>query len=255
MKHQIILLHGYPVVKEVIQSVHKELLHAGPESTLSVLRQANWLTKARRKVKRVLGKCLVCQRQHVGPRSQKMAPLPSEWVSSSSAFTHVGIDFAESHLNKGLHLHFQVRLFWYYSPMHCTIMHCTENNKNDWRAEWGYQALFSCCTSKKAGVAILFKNNFTFQISKTYSDPEGRFIICDLTVNGKQLTLTNIYAPNNDDSNFLTSVLSHLADFKCDEIMIGGDFNLVLDVKKIKGVTLQEFIKDHWKLSIAPLKR
>ena len=134
-------------------------------------------------------------------------------------------------------------------------MHCTENNKNDWRAEWGYQALLSCCTSKKAGVAILFNNNFTFQISKTYSDPEGRFIICDLTVNGKQLTLTNIYAPNNDDSNFLTSVLSHLADFKCDEIMIGSDFNLVLDVKKIKGVTLQELIKDHWKLSIAPLKR
>ena len=24
----------------------------------------------------------------------------------------------------------------------------------------------------------------TFQISKTYSDPKGRFIICDLTVNG-----------------------------------------------------------------------
>ena len=113
-------------------------------------------------------------------------------------------------------------------------MHCTEDNKNDWRAEWGYQALFSCCTSKKAGVAILFNNNFTFQISKTYSDPEGRFIICDLTLNKNQLTLTNIYAPNNDDSNFFTSVFSHLADFKCDEIIIGGDFNLVLDVEKDK---------------------
>ena len=55
-----------------------------------------------------------------------------------------------------------------------------------------------------------------------------------MTVNGKQLTLTNIYAPNNDDSNFFTSVFSHLADFKCDEIIIGGDFNLVLDVEKDK---------------------
>ena len=87
MKHPVILLHGHTVVKEIIQSVQKELLHAGPESTLSVLRQANWLTKGRREVKRVLGKCLVCQRQHVGPRSQKMALLPSEWVPSSSAFT------------------------------------------------------------------------------------------------------------------------------------------------------------------------
>ena len=121
-----------------------------------------------------------------------------------------------------------------YSVHFIQEMHFTDNNKNDWRAEWGYQALFSCCTSKKAGVVILFNNNFTFQISKTYSDPEGRFIICDLTLNKNQLTLTNIYAPNNDDSNFFTSVFSHLADFKCDEIIIGGDFNLVLDVEKDK---------------------
>ena len=112
MEHPIILPHGHPVVKEIIQSVHKELLRAGPESTLSVLRQANWPTKGRREGKTVLGKCLVCQRQRVGPCSHKMAPLPSEWVSSFSAFIHVGIDFAESHLNKGLHLHFQVRLFF-----------------------------------------------------------------------------------------------------------------------------------------------
>ena len=112
-KHPIIVPHGHPVVKEIIQSVHKELLRAGPESTLSFLRQANWLTKGRREVKRVLGKCLICQRQRVGSRSQKVAPLLSETVSSSSAFTHVGVDFAESHLDKGLHLHFQVRLFWY----------------------------------------------------------------------------------------------------------------------------------------------
>ena len=61
--------------------------------------------------------------------------------------------------------------------------HCTEDSIHDWRAEWGYQALFSCCSSNKAGVAILFNNNFSFQLSKAYIDPKGRFIICDLTTN------------------------------------------------------------------------
>ena len=62
---------------------------------------------------------------------------------------------------------------------------------NDWRAEWGYQTLFSCCSSKKAGVIILFGNTFTFQISRAYCDPgrEGRFTIGDLITNGKQLNL------------------------------------------------------------------
>ena len=74
--------------------MHEQLLHAGPESTHSVLQQEIWLTKGRREVKRVPRKCLVCQRQRVGPCSQKMTPLQSERVSSSPAFTHVGIDFA-----------------------------------------------------------------------------------------------------------------------------------------------------------------
>ena len=30
--------------------------------------------------------------------------------------------------------------------------HCTEDNKHDWRAEWGYQALFSCGSSTKRQV-------------------------------------------------------------------------------------------------------
>ena len=111
---------------------------------------------------------------------------------------------------------------------------------HDWRAEWGYQALFSCCSSKKAGVAILFNNNFAFQLSKSYVDPEGRFVICDLNSSGKQITLANIYAPNNDNPNFFTTFFEHLTDFNCEDIIV-GDFNLVLDVKKDKKGGLARF--------------
>ena len=70
-------------------------------------------------IKRVLEKCLVCQRQPVGPCSQKMAPLPPERVSLSPAFTHVGIDFAgplliimrKWLLSEGLHLYLHFCLF------------------------------------------------------------------------------------------------------------------------------------------------
>ena len=106
--------------------------------------------------------------------------------------------------------------------------HCIQENINDWRAEWGYKALFSCCSSNKAGVAILFNNNFSFQLLKAYTDPKGRF------TNGKHITLANIYAPNEDDPNFFTSVFNQLLDFKCEEIIVGGDFTLVLDVDKDK---------------------
>ena len=39
-----------------------------------------------------------------------------------------------------------------------------------------------------------------------------------------------LYAPNDDDPNFFLNFFDHLNDFKCDEVVIGGDFNLVLDL-------------------------
>ena len=55
-----------------------------------------------------------------------------------------------------------------------------------------------------------------------------------MTTNERQLTLVNLYAPNDDDPNFFTSVFEYLVDFQCDEVIIGGDYNLVLDVEKDK---------------------
>lgn len=82
--------------------------------------------------------------------------------------------------------------------------------------------------------------------NKAYIDPKGQFI-CDLTTNGRHTTLANIYAPNENVPNFFTSVFNQLLDFKCKEIIVGGDFNLVLDVNKDKKVVWPEPIKNCWK--------
>ena len=43
--------------------------------------------------------------------------------------------------------------------------------------------------------------------------------------------LRNIYTPNKDNPNFKKNVLSRLLSFECEEIILGCDFNLVLDVQ------------------------
>ena len=40
------------------------------------------------------------------------------------------------------------------------------------------------------------------------------------------MTIATLYAPNDDDPNFFLNFF----DFQCDEVIIGGDFNLVLDL-------------------------
>ena len=89
-------------------------------------------------------------------------------------------------------------------------VHCSENTIPLWSAEWGFKALFSCCTSARGGVAILFNNNFIFHLQRTYLDPNGRFIICDVKVEEKCVTLATLYAPNDDEPSFFLNFFDHL---------------------------------------------
>lgn len=110
-------------------------------------------------------------------------------------------------------------------------VHCTKETCDLWQNEWGYKAFFSCENSRRAGVAILFKNNFDFVLNKDYADPDGRFIILDIKTADLCFTLVNLYAPNKDDPHFFQNVKNRILEFDCDNIILGGDFNLIKNAK------------------------
>ena len=112
-------------------------------------------------------------------------------------------------------------------------VHCTKKKESLWMSEWGFTALFSSFSSASTGVCILFNNNFQFEIIRQFSHQEGRYIIIDMKID-KILTLVNIYAPNNDNPTFFQNLLNHILSFECEKVIMGGDFNLVMDVQKDK---------------------
>ena len=59
-------------------------------------------------------------------------------------------------------------------------VHSTKEREPYWHSEWEYSTIFTTFSSSRAGIAILFNNNFQFQILKHFADPEGRFIIADI---------------------------------------------------------------------------
>ena len=54
-------------------------------------------------------------------------------------------------------------------------------------------------------------------------------IILDITLNKKEITLINIYRPNNDNHRFFLNILKTIEEFQNDEYIICEDFNLVLN--------------------------
>ena len=78
---------------------------------------------------------------------------------------------------------------------------------------------------------ILFSHSINKKILKEIIDPHGRNIILDIEIEDLQMTLANIYAPNDDNTSFFINVIQLAESLPNDHQIIGGDFNLVLDLE------------------------
>ena len=79
----------------IIQKYHELVKHGSERCTVAALRERFWVIRARQQVRRVLQSCQFCKRSaNVGYKVPDEANLPAERLSTSPAFTYIGIDFA-----------------------------------------------------------------------------------------------------------------------------------------------------------------
>ena len=55
------------------------------------------------------------------------------------------------------------------------------------------------------GVAIISRNKYV-TVNKYIGDHEGRYVLCNVTIEECQYTLLNIYAPNEDFPGFFERI-------------------------------------------------
>ena len=53
-------------------------------------------------------------------------------------------------------------------------------------------------TSTKRGVMTLINNNFDQAVTKVVRDPNGNFLILEMSIQKQKNILVNIYGPNED---------------------------------------------------------
>ena len=111
-------------------------------------------------------------------------------------------------------------------------VHINENLESFIKAEWGYDIFFSSYTTMSRGVMILLNNNFEQKVKTVKTDKNGNYIILDIEIQGKDITLANIYGPNEDNPNFYENLIKNIADFENENVIVCGDWNLILDTEK-----------------------
>ena len=93
-KHPKILPKKHHVTDLIVEEHHNKLGHMGHSSVLASLRREFWIIKGNAAVRRIVRKCVKCQKQRAQPGCQFMADLPDDRVSPNKPpFSSVGVDF------------------------------------------------------------------------------------------------------------------------------------------------------------------
>ena len=108
--------------------------------------------------------------------------------------------------------------------------HIKEESENYFRASWGYNLWVAGADTNKNGVAILFRPTFEYKILEIIKDPNGAFILIDIELLHKRLTLANIYGPSAGDNPAFFENVNRLIDRIGNDIVIqAGDWNCTLN--------------------------
>ena len=109
--------------------------------------------------------------------------------------------------------------------------HSDLKNCKLWEQENRCKWVCSHGTTNSRGVAIVFNSNFKnkIKITQTITDDNGRLVICKIEYEEKMFTLCNIYGPNVDNTTLMNQLHEELIASDSENLIVGGDFNFVLD--------------------------
>ena len=110
----------------------------------------------------------------------------------------------------------------------------TKEVERIWKHQWKGDMLFSHGFEHSRGVLILIKNTLEFELESAYHDSEGRFFLLKALVQDQKFIFLNIYAPNKTTEQIvffdqIKHELDNVASNDDSKIILGGDFNVVLD--------------------------
>ena len=93
----------------------------------------------------------------------------------------------------------------------------------------GGDCRFSSHASNSRGVTILFRNSFQYEVHKEFIDPNGNYIILDMSIQGFRLSLVALYGPNADCPSFFENVKNKLDLLGNSSVIMAGDWNVPLE--------------------------
>ena len=115
-------------------------------------------------------------------------------------------------------------------PYICCLQETHLKTRDTYRLKMkGWKKIFHANRDqKKAGVAIRISKKIDFKIKAVKRDKEGHFIMIKGSIQGQDITIINIYAPNIGAPQYVGQRLTSMKGEINNDTIILGDFNTQL---------------------------
>lgn len=75
----------------------------------------------------------------------------------------------------------------------------------------------------------MIRKSLPVTVSKTWEDPDGRYVFVKLRIGNTHLCIGSVYAPTGAKKSFLLQLNRILSEIGASQNLLGGDWNLVRD--------------------------
>ena len=94
---------------------------------------------------------------------------------------------------------------------------------------WNNDVYLNGGKTNSRGVAILWNNNFEYEILSCNKDKNGNYLNLLMKLSSMKINLVTLYGPNNDSPTFFEEISKLLENTNADYNILCGDFNVALD--------------------------
>ena len=122
----------------------------------------------------------------------------------------------------------------YLESLNCDILllqdtHLINDKLSAFNSLWKGKTYHSCFTNNSRGTSILIKSNVQHDVVKEFISEQGNYVIVQCKIDTETYAIGSIYGPNKDEPRFYEKIDRILENVDCDHIVLGGDFNFIMN--------------------------
>ena len=109
--------------------------------------------------------------------------------------------------------------------------HLTEQKITSFNSLWKGKTYHSCFANNSRGTSVLISKNIQHEVIDEFTNANGNYKVVLCKIGTDTYLIGSVYGLNRDEPQFYEKLEKILEDTEYDHVVLGGDFNFIIDTQ------------------------